>query len=60
MYVLGLLTKMSIETILPKLEAEEVDLASLLILDEADFKDLGVPLGPRKKLLKVSIFFNSI
>jgi hypothetical protein len=51
---------MSIETILPKLEAEEVDLASLLILDEADFKDLGVPLGPRKKLLKVSIFFNSI
>ena len=52
--MLGLLEKLSIESILPKLEAEEVDLASLMILEEADLKDIGLPMGPRKKLLKVT------
>ena len=37
---------------MPKLEAEEVDLGSLLILEEGDLKDLAIPMGPRKKLLK--------
>ena len=52
MFFLGLLEKLGIENVLPKLEAEEVDLGSLLILEESDLKDLTIPLGPRKKLLK--------
>ena len=49
----SLLEKLNIENIAPKLEAEEIDLASLLILEESDLKDLGLPMGPRKKLAKV-------
>ena len=32
--------------------AEQVDLSTLPELSEADLKELGVPLGPRKKILK--------
>jgi class 3 adenylate cyclase/tetratricopeptide (TPR) repeat protein len=31
---------------------QEIDLAALPELDEADLKELGLPLGPRKKLLR--------
>ena len=31
---------------------QEIDLAALPELDDSDLKELGIPLGPRKKLLK--------
>jgi class 3 adenylate cyclase/tetratricopeptide (TPR) repeat protein len=33
-------------------EAEEVDLETLRALDDADLKELGLPLGPRRKILR--------
>ena len=33
-------------------EAEQVDLEALAELDDAELKELGIPLGPRKKILK--------
>lgn len=32
------------------LEKEQIDLDSLLLLEESDLKELGIPMGPRKKL----------
>ncbi|XP_057687402.1 phospholipase DDHD2 isoform X1 [Corythoichthys intestinalis] len=34
------------------LKAENLDLESLALCQENDLKDLGIPLGPRKKMLK--------
>ena len=36
---------------LPLFEAEEVDMAALALCSDADLQSLGVPLGPRKKIL---------
>ncbi|NIM27597.1 MAG: tetratricopeptide repeat protein [Gammaproteobacteria bacterium] len=33
-------------------DEQEIDLAALPELDETDLKELGIPLGPRKKILK--------
>ena len=33
-------------------EAEQVDMEALAELEESDLKNLGIPLGPRKKMLK--------
>lgn len=46
----GLLMKLNIESILPQLEHEQIDISSLAMLEEEDLKSLGLPLGPRKKL----------
>ncbi|MDP6953763.1 MAG: hypothetical protein QGF53_13495, partial [Alphaproteobacteria bacterium] len=32
-------------------EAEEIDLATLRHVTDADLKDMGLPIGPRRKLL---------
>ncbi|KAJ9456309.1 hypothetical protein DIPPA_12495 [Diplonema papillatum] len=39
-------------TVLAVLEREQVDAESLLMLTEDDLKELGVPLGPRKLILR--------
>ncbi|XP_072177332.1 triacylglycerol hydrolase DDHD2-like [Diadema setosum] len=36
--------------LLPKFEAERIDMESLLMCSDADLKEMGIPLGPRKKL----------
>lgn len=44
------LQKLSLEKFMETFESEQVDLDSLLMCSESDLKDLGVPMGPRKKL----------
>lgn len=34
-------------------EQNEVDLTTLRVLTEADFKELGIPFGPRKRILSL-------
>lgn len=36
---------------LPLFEAQEVDAAALALCTEADLRELGLPLGPRKKIM---------
>lgn len=45
------LAKLGISDVLPKLEAEQIDLETLMICGESDLKELGIPMGPRKKLI---------
>jgi hypothetical protein len=33
------------------LQAEEVDMTALRHMSESDLKELGMPMGPRKKIL---------
>jgi len=47
-----LLEKLNIESIKPKLDQEQIDLDSLLMLCEDELKELSIPLGPRKKLVQ--------
>ena len=34
-------------------EQNEVDLTTLRVLTESDFKELGIPFGPRKRILSL-------
>ncbi|XP_061624098.1 phospholipase DDHD2 isoform X2 [Phyllopteryx taeniolatus] len=46
------LTRLGLQQYSPTLKAENLDLESLALCQENDLKDLGIPLGPRKKILK--------
>ncbi|XP_042344456.1 phospholipase DDHD2 [Plectropomus leopardus] len=45
------LTKLGLQQYLDTLQAENLDLESLALCQDSDLKDLGIPLGPRKKIL---------
>ncbi|CAN9513274.1 unnamed protein product [Ophioblennius macclurei] len=45
------LTRLGLQQYLETLRAENLDLDSLALCQDSDLKDLGIPLGPRKKLL---------
>ena len=45
------LDTLNLARFLPLFEAEEVDMAALALCSDADLQSLGVPLGPRKKIL---------
>jgi len=47
-----LLSKLALQHYASKLKAEEVDLEALSLFEESDLVDLGVPKGPRVKLLR--------
>ncbi|OQU81725.1 hypothetical protein SORBI_3006G110300 [Sorghum bicolor] len=49
--VTGLLNSLGLEKYLVLFQAEEVDMAALKQMGESDLKDMGVPMGPRKKIL---------
>ncbi|CAL5068301.1 unnamed protein product [Urochloa decumbens] len=46
-----LLDSLGLEKYLVLFQAEEVDMAALKQMGESDLKDMGVPMGPRKKIL---------
>ncbi|XP_044052749.1 phospholipase DDHD2 isoform X3 [Siniperca chuatsi] len=46
------LTRLGLQQYLDTLQAENLDLESLTLCQDSDLKDLGIPLGPRKKILK--------
>ncbi|XP_068422540.1 phospholipase DDHD2 isoform X2 [Clinocottus analis] len=45
------LTRLGLQQYLNTLQAENLDLESLALCQDGDLKDLGIPLGPRKKIL---------
>ena len=47
------LSELGLERYYEPLIAEEVDFESLKELSDSDLKDLGVPLGPRRKIQSV-------
>ncbi|KAL8613088.1 hypothetical protein ACOMHN_035029 [Nucella lapillus] len=49
----GLLEKVGLGDKMEVFRAEQIDLESLSMCSEQDLKDLGLPMGPRKKLLLV-------
>ncbi|ONM16863.1 Sterile alpha motif (SAM) domain-containing protein [Zea mays] len=49
--VTGLLNSLGLEKYVVLFQAEEVDLSALRQMGESDLKDMGVPMGPRKKIL---------
>lgn len=48
------LTQLSLQQYLTSLQAEDLDLESLGLCRDNDLKDLGIPLGPRKKILNAA------
>ncbi|XP_034450570.1 phospholipase DDHD2 isoform X2 [Hippoglossus hippoglossus] len=46
------LTRLGLQQYLDTLQAENLDLESLSLCNDSDLKVLGIPLGPRKKILK--------
>lgn len=44
------LTTVGLADYIPLFQSEQIDLESLSLLSEDDFKALGMPLGPRRKL----------
>ncbi|KAM7017519.1 triacylglycerol hydrolase DDHD2 isoform 2-T3 [Tautogolabrus adspersus] len=46
-----ILTRLGLQQYLHTLQAENLDLESLALCQDSDLKDLGIPLGPRKKIL---------
>ncbi|KAL9259270.1 Ankyrin repeat and SAM domain-containing protein [Drosera capensis] len=47
----GFLQSLGLEKYLIAFQAEEVDMATLQHLTEGDLKAIGIPMGPRKKIL---------
>uniref|UniRef100_A0A8C4HSC9 Phospholipase DDHD2 n=1 Tax=Dicentrarchus labrax TaxID=13489 RepID=A0A8C4HSC9_DICLA len=45
------LTRLGLQQYLDTLQTENLDLESLALCQDGDLKDLGIPLGPRKKIL---------
>ncbi|XP_060595144.1 phospholipase DDHD2-like [Ruditapes philippinarum] len=45
-----LLSKVGLQEKLSLFEQEQIDMESLIMCSESDLKDLGLPMGPRKKL----------
>ncbi|XP_062274292.1 phospholipase DDHD2 isoform X1 [Scomber scombrus] len=45
------LTRLGLQQYLARLQAEHLDLESLALCHDSDLKNLGIPLGPRKKIL---------
>ncbi|XP_029916159.1 phospholipase DDHD2 isoform X2 [Myripristis murdjan] len=45
------LIRLGLQEYLATLQRENLDLESLALCQESDLKDLGIPLGPRKKIL---------
>uniref|UniRef100_A0A3Q3M643 DDHD domain containing 2 n=1 Tax=Mastacembelus armatus TaxID=205130 RepID=A0A3Q3M643_9TELE len=45
------LTRLGLQQYLDTLQAENLDLESLALCHDSELKDLGIPLGPRKKIL---------
>uniref|UniRef100_A0A3B5AQT7 DDHD domain containing 2 n=1 Tax=Stegastes partitus TaxID=144197 RepID=A0A3B5AQT7_9TELE len=45
------LNRLGLQQYLDILKAENLDLESLALCQDSDLKDLGIPLGPRKKIL---------
>ncbi|XP_075955116.1 triacylglycerol hydrolase DDHD2 isoform X1 [Anarhichas minor] len=45
------LTRLGLQQYLDTLQAENLDMESLALCEDGDLKDLGIPLGPRKKIL---------
>lgn len=48
------LTQLGLQQYLTSLQAEDLDLESLALCCDNDLKDLGIPLGPRKKILNAA------
>uniref|UniRef100_A0A667YE56 DDHD domain containing 2 n=1 Tax=Myripristis murdjan TaxID=586833 RepID=A0A667YE56_9TELE len=48
------LIRLGLQEYLATLQRENLDLESLALCQESDLKDLGIPLGPRKKILDYS------
>lgn len=46
-----ILSRLNLLQYLDTLQAENLDLESLALCQDSDLKDLGIPLGPRKKIL---------
>ncbi|KAF0890450.1 hypothetical protein E2562_002822 [Oryza meyeriana var. granulata] len=49
--VTGLLNSLGLEKYVFLFQAEEVDMAALSQMGDSDLKEIGVPMGPRKKIL---------
>jgi hypothetical protein len=49
--VTGLLQSLGLAKYSLIFQAEEVDMAALRHMSDSDLKELGVPMGPRKKIL---------
>jgi phospholipase DDHD2 len=47
----ALLRSLDLLQYLPAFEAEQVDMAALVFCTDADLQELGLPMGPRKKIL---------
>ena len=47
----GYLRKMGLARYVPLFEQEELDMDSLVLLTARDFEELGVPRGPRLKIM---------
>eukprot|EP00667_Euglena_gracilis_P000268 EG_transcript_268 len=45
---------LGLQKYIPLLQANEVDLVSITELREADLQDMGLPIGPRRKILKAA------
>lgn len=46
----GALEQLGMSDLLPKFQEERIDMESLVLCDDSELKELGIPLGPRKKL----------